>query len=92
MAFYERVLGPYPFRNEKYGVVETPHLGMEHQSIIAYGNKFRGGPHGYDWLHHHELGHEWWGNLVTAMTGDTFGCTKVYALTCRPFMRKNVKV
>ncbi len=66
MAFYERRLGPYPFRNEKYGVVETPHLGMEHQSIIAYGNKFRGGPHGYDWLHHHELGHEWWGNLVTA--------------------------
>jgi aminopeptidase N len=46
-------------------VAETPHLGMEHQSIIAYGNKYRGGPHGYDWLHHHELGHEWWGNLVT---------------------------
>lgn len=66
MAFYERKLGPYPFRREKYGVVETPHLGMEHQSIIAYGNKFRGGPHGYDWLHHHELGHEWWGNLMTA--------------------------
>lgn len=66
LNFYERVLGPYPFRGEKYGVAETPHLGMEHQSIIAYGNKYRGGPHGYDWLHHHELGHEWWGNLVTA--------------------------
>jgi len=66
MAFYERILGPYPFRKEKYGIAETPHLGMEHQSIIAYGNKFRGGPHGYDWLHHHELGHEWWGNLMTA--------------------------
>lgn len=65
LNFYERVLGPYPFRGEKYGVVETPHLGMEHQSIIAYGNKYRGGPHGFDWLHHHELGHEWWGNLVT---------------------------
>ncbi len=65
LNFYERVLGPYPFRAEKYGVVETPHLGMEHQSIIAYGNKYRGGPHGFDWLHHHELGHEWWGNLVT---------------------------
>lgn len=65
LNFYERILGPYPFRAEKYGVAETPHLGMEHQSIIAYGNKYRGGPHGYDWLHHHELGHEWWGNLVT---------------------------
>lgn len=65
LGFYERLLGPYPFRAEKYGVAETPHLGMEHQSIIAYGNRYKGGPHGYDWLHHHELGHEWWGNLVT---------------------------
>lgn len=61
----EEVCGPYPFRNEKYGVVETPHLGMEHQSIIAYGNHYRLEDDGYDWLHHHELSHEWWGNLVT---------------------------
>lgn len=83
--FYERFLGPYPFRGEKYGVVETPHLGMEHQTIIAYGNKYGGGPHGYDWLHHHELGHEWWGNLVTAVDWRHFWlheglCTYMQAL------------
>ncbi len=61
----EELCGPYPFRAQKYGVAETPHLGMEHQSIIAYGNRFRAEPDGYDWLHHHELSHEWWGNLVT---------------------------
>ncbi|MBK8979158.1 MAG: M1 family metallopeptidase [Planctomycetes bacterium] len=61
----ETVCGPYPFRNEKYGVVETPHLGMEHQTIIAYGNRYRHTGFDYDWLHHHELSHEWWGNLVT---------------------------
>ena len=67
LRFFERVCGPYPFRGDKYGVVETPHLGMEHQSIIAYGNKYRGDPNfDYDWLHHHELAHEWWANLVTA--------------------------
>ncbi|MDG2150326.1 MAG: M1 family metallopeptidase [Planctomycetota bacterium] len=65
LAFFENVVGPYPFRAEKYGVVETPHLGMEHQTIIAYGNDFRPGNPDYDWLHHHELSHEWWGNLVT---------------------------
>ncbi|MEX1025607.1 MAG: M1 family metallopeptidase [Planctomycetota bacterium] len=66
LAFFERRFGPYPFRNEKYGVVETPHLGMEHQTIIAYGYDFQQHPkYGYDWLHHHELSHEWWGNLVT---------------------------
>ncbi|GAB4163352.1 MAG: M1 family metallopeptidase [Planctomycetota bacterium] len=62
---FEQILGPYPWRKEKYGVAETPHLGMEHQTIIAYGNGFREGSKDYDWLHNHELAHEWWGNLVT---------------------------
>ncbi len=61
LRFHEEVCGPYPFRGEKYGVVQTPHLGMEHQTIIAYGNRFRADPDGYDWLHHHELSPEWWG-------------------------------
>ena len=73
LAFYEDVFGPYPFRGDKYGVVETPHLGMEHQSIIAYGNRYRGDPNfDYDWLHHHELAHEWWANLVTAADWNDF--------------------
>jgi aminopeptidase N len=63
LRVFEEMLGPYPFRAEKYGVAETPHLGMEHQTIIAYGNGFR--DEQWDWLHNHELAHEWWGNLVT---------------------------
>ncbi len=66
LRWYERTLGPYPWRDDKYGVAHTPHLGMEHQSIIAYGSDFGGGPDGFDWLHHHEFGHEWWGNVQTA--------------------------
>lgn len=71
LQFFEKYLGPYPFRADKYGVAQTPHLGMEHQSIIAYGAKFSNGSMtggkdwGFDALHHHELAHEWWGNLVT---------------------------
>jgi aminopeptidase N len=72
LAFYERHLGPYPFRQQKYGVAHTPFLGMEHQTIIAYGSSFRDAPYGYDWLHHHELGHEWFGNLVTAADWKDF--------------------
>jgi aminopeptidase N len=71
LRFYERTLGPYPFRADKYGVAETPFLGMEHQTIIAYGAGFDRGAMtggvdwGFDALHQHELSHEWWGNLVT---------------------------
>ena len=66
LQFFEEYLGPYPFRSEKLGIVETPHLGMEHSTIIAYGNKFNYDKDGFDWLMFHELGHEWWANLVTA--------------------------
>ncbi|MEW6073853.1 MAG: M1 family metallopeptidase [Planctomycetota bacterium] len=76
MAWFESVYGPYPFRADKYGVVETPHMGMEHQTIVAYGNRYRGNPwgpdQGFDFLHHHEFSHEWWANLVTARNWNDF--------------------
>jgi len=65
LAFYERVLGPYPWGDQKMGVVETPHLGMEHQTVNAYGKGYKRDEYGFDWLLHHELAHEWFGNLMT---------------------------
>ena len=65
----EKYFGEYPWAKEKIGIVETPHLGMEHQTMNAYGNKFRYeqvGGKDFDWLMDHEFGHEWWGNKVTA--------------------------
>lgn len=65
-AFFEKYLGPFPFRSQKLGIVETPHLGMEHSTAIAYGNQYKFAEDGLDWLMLHEFGHEWWANLVTA--------------------------
>ena len=65
----EKYFGEYPWAKEKIGIAETPHLGMEHQTMNAYGNKFRYekvGGKDFDWLMDHEFGHEWWGNKVTA--------------------------
>lgn len=70
MDFYEATVGPYPFGDEKMGVVATPHLGMEHQTINAYGNAYRLDGKGYDWLLHHELAHEWFGNQMTNRSAD----------------------
>ncbi|MEM7431715.1 MAG: M1 family metallopeptidase [Pseudomonadota bacterium] len=66
--WFEKMVGPYPWGQEKLGVVETPHLGMEHQTVNAYGNYFRRDDYGFDWLFHHEIAHEWFGNVMTHKT------------------------
>jgi len=65
LHFYSRYFGEYPWIKEKFGLAETDYLGMEHQTINAYGNGFRKNSLGYDGLMLHEMGHEWWGNNVT---------------------------
>jgi aminopeptidase N len=45
---------------------------MAHQTIIANGYGYKSERWGFDWLHHHELGHEWWGNMVTAKDWSDF--------------------
>jgi aminopeptidase N len=74
LACFEKYFGPYPFWSDGYALVETPYLGMEHQSAIAYGNNFLPGYNGntkftagfdFDYIIIHETGHEWWGNSVT---------------------------
>lgn len=70
----EYYFGPYPYYRDGYALIETPFLGMEHQSGIAYGNKYLNGYLGskalsnmdWDFIILHETGHEWWGNLVTS--------------------------
>jgi aminopeptidase N len=66
LRFYAKYFGEYPWLKEKFGLAHTHYLGMEHQTINAYGNHFRNNAYGYDWLMLHEMGHEWWGNYVTA--------------------------
>ncbi len=84
LDFFESKFGPYPFGDEKMGVVETPHLGMEHQTINAYGNEYKKSPHGYDWLLHHEFAHEWFGNQMTNQNWDDFWLHEGFASYMQP--------
>lgn len=74
---FEYWFGPYPFYEDGYKLIETNHLGMEHQTAIAYGNKFMNGYLGrdlsgtglglkWDFIIVHESGHEWFGNNITS--------------------------
>jgi len=74
LSCFEKYFGPYPFWDDGYALVETPYLGMEHQSAIAYGNNYLPGYNGnqnfisgleFDYIIIHETGHEWWGNSIT---------------------------
>ncbi|GAA5522028.1 M1 family metallopeptidase [Aliifodinibius salicampi] len=76
MRCFEDWFGPYPFYEDSFKLVETPHLGMEHQSAVAYGNQYQNGYMGrnlsgsgwglkWDFIIIHEAAHEWWGNNIT---------------------------
>ncbi len=67
-----RRFGEYPFLRDKYWVAETPYLGMEHQTIVAYGADFEDNKFGFDSLLLHETAHEWWGNKITAADWGDF--------------------
>jgi aminopeptidase N len=67
LEIYEQLFGEYPWYNDGFKLVESPYAGMEHQTAIAYGNRFKNDvDESTDYIILHETAHEWWGNSVSA--------------------------
>lgn len=77
MDCYQEKFGIYPFTDDGFKLIDTPYLGMEHQSAVAYGNQYRMGYLGrdlsetgiglkFDFIIIHESAHEWFGNSITS--------------------------
>ncbi|WP_394666089.1 M1 family metallopeptidase [uncultured Chryseobacterium sp.] len=77
LSAFEYWFGSYPFYEDSYKLVDSPYLGMEHQSNVAYGNAYQNGYLGqdlsgtgvglnWDYIIVHESGHEWFANNITA--------------------------
>ncbi len=60
MDTFETYLGPYPFRNEKYGHMEFSYPGtcMEHQTMSSMSGWGKS-------VIAHELAHQWFGDKIT---------------------------
>jgi aminopeptidase N len=59
LGVFEGIYGPYPFRQEQYGIYHFGFGGgMEHQTFSGQGGFGES-------LTAHELAHQWWGDMVT---------------------------
>lgn len=67
----EKYFGEYPWAKEKIGIAQVPNPGMEHQTMITYGDKEgkfilkKVGNYDYSANLFHEFAHEWFANKVT---------------------------
>lgn len=62
MTVFNGAYGDYPFKDEKYGMYHfTFGGGMEHQTCTGMGGFWES-------VVAHELGHHWWGDMITCAT------------------------
>src|SRR3546814_12337148 len=65
LRFWEDVIGPYTWADQKMGVIRVPFSGLENQTLNGYSNDYPKTPYGWDSLMNHEFSHEWFANQLS---------------------------
>ncbi len=70
LDFWESRIGPYPWADQKMGVIRVPHSGLENQTMVGYSIDYPKTAFGWDWLMNHEFSHEFFGNQLAVANYD----------------------
>lgn len=86
LDFWETVVGPYPWADQKMGVIRVPYSGLENQTLIGYSNDYPRTPYGWDWLLNHEFAHEWFGNQLSVANYDDLWLHEGFGSYAQPLL------
>jgi aminopeptidase N len=70
LDFWENVIGPYPWADQKMGVIRVPFSGLENQTLIGHSGEYTKTAYGWNWLLNHEFAHEWFANQLSVSNYD----------------------
>jgi aminopeptidase N len=86
LDFWENRIGPYPWADQKMGVIRVPYSGLENQTLIGHSNDFPKTPFGWDWLLNHEFAHEWFGNQLSVANYDDLWLHEGFGSYAQPLL------
>ncbi len=90
LDFWESRIGPYPWADQKMGVIRVPYSGLENQTLVGHSNDFPRTPFGFDWLMNHEFAHEWFGNQLSVSNYDDLWLHEGFGSYAQPLLAEHL--
>lgn len=90
LDFWESRIGPYPWADQKMGVIRVPFSGLENQTLVGHSDDFPKTPFGFDFLMNHEFSHEWFGNQLSVSNYDDLWLHEGFGSFAQPLLAEQL--